>query len=51
MLILISIEIMESYPGDSLPYPKMTKEELDIELDQICNSNSNTEINLKNHFV
>jgi hypothetical protein len=31
-------EEMETYEGDSLPYPKKTLEELDDELDQIASN-------------
>jgi hypothetical protein len=34
-ILLNKLDFEDCYPGDSLPYPKVTKEELDYELDQI----------------
>lgn len=36
---------MKTFPGDSLPYPKVTKKQLDDELDVIASNNTK-----KNYF-
>ena len=54
--VSIDIDVIEpNYPGDSLPYPKMTKEDLDAELDEIAIATAKiaktVNTNFKNYYV
>ena len=58
--VSIDIDVIEpNYPGDSLPYPKMTKEDLDAELDEIATAKTaktakiakTVNTNFKNYYV